>query len=109
MHRCCMTTSPTRVPMPRIVDGHIPGREDHGTTSISTVEEVLVVEKRVLLREDLPIRTQCIETHEPQWITLRSEDVQVERALTPMTRHEGDVVWQIYCSLYMRRSRPLTR
>jgi len=32
-------------------------------TSISTVEEVLVVEKRLLLREEIPIRTQRIETH----------------------------------------------
>ena len=43
------------------------------------VEEVLVVEKRLMLREEIHIRTQRIETHQPQRITLRSEDVQVER------------------------------
>ena len=69
----------TRVPMQRVVDGPVPVREDHGTTIISVVEEVLVVEKRLMLREEIHIRTQRIETHQPQRITLRSEEVQVER------------------------------
>ncbi len=69
----------TRVPMQRVVDGPVPVREDHGTTIISLVEEVLVVEKRLMLREEIHIRTQRIETHQPQQITLRSEDVQVAR------------------------------
>lgn len=69
----------TRVPMQRVVDGPVPVREDNGTTIISLVEEVLVVEKRLMLREEIHIRTQRIETHQPQRITLRSEDVQVER------------------------------
>jgi stress response protein YsnF len=44
------------------------------------VEEVLVVEKRLMLREEIHIRKQRIEMHQPQRITLRSEEVQVERA-----------------------------
>jgi stress response protein YsnF len=43
------------------------------------VEEVLVVEKRLMLREEIHIRQQRIETHQPQRVTLRSEEVQVER------------------------------
>ncbi|HSX77012.1 MAG TPA: DUF2382 domain-containing protein [Candidatus Saccharimonadia bacterium] len=43
------------------------------------MEEVLVVEKRWMLREEVHIRKQRLETHQPQWITLRSEEVQVER------------------------------
>ncbi len=69
----------TRVPIQRVVDGPVPAREENGTTIISIVEEVLVVEKRWMLREELHIRTQRIETHQPQRITLRSEEVQVER------------------------------
>jgi uncharacterized protein (TIGR02271 family) len=68
----------TRVPMPRVVEGPVPVREEHGPTIISMVEEV-VVEKRWMLREEIHIRTQRIETHQPQRITLRSEEVQVER------------------------------
>jgi len=43
------------------------------------VEEVLVVEKRWMLREEIHIRTQRLETYQAQCMTLRSEEVQVER------------------------------
>jgi uncharacterized protein (TIGR02271 family) len=69
----------TRVPIQRVVDGPVPVREENDTTIISVVEEVLVVEKRWMLREEIHIRKQRRETHQPQRITLRSEDVQVER------------------------------
>ena len=69
----------TRVPIQRVVDGPVPVREENGTTIISIVEEVLVVEKRLMLREEIHIRQQRIETHQPQRVTLRSEEVQVER------------------------------
>jgi uncharacterized protein (TIGR02271 family) len=69
----------TRVPMQRVVEGPVPVREENGTTIISVVEEVLVVEKRWMLREEIHIHKQRIETHQPQRITLRSEEVQVER------------------------------
>jgi uncharacterized protein (TIGR02271 family) len=69
----------TRVPIQRVVEGPVPVREENDTTIISVVEEVLVVEKRWMLREEIHIRKQRIETHQPQRITLRSEEVQVER------------------------------
>ena len=69
----------TRVPIQRVVDGPVPVREENGTTIISVVEEVLVVEKRWMLREEIHIRKQRVETHQPQRVTLRSEEVQVER------------------------------
>ena len=69
----------TRVPMQRVVDGPVPVREENDTTIISVVEEVLVVEKRWMLREEIHLRRQRSETHQPQRITLRSEEVQIER------------------------------
>jgi uncharacterized protein (TIGR02271 family) len=69
----------THVPIQRVVDGPVPVREENGTTIISIVEEVLVVEKRLMLREEIHIRKQRIETHQPQRITLRSEEVRVDR------------------------------
>ena len=69
----------SRLPMQRVVEGPIPVREEHGTTIIAVVEEVLVVEKRWILREEIHIRKQRTETHQPQPITLRSEEVQMER------------------------------
>jgi uncharacterized protein (TIGR02271 family) len=86
------TVAITRVPIQRVVDGPVPVREENGTTIISIVEEVLVVEKRLMLREEIHIRKQRIETHQPQRITLRSEAVRVERI--PNTDNEGEVVWQ---------------
>jgi uncharacterized protein (TIGR02271 family) len=73
------TVAITRVPVQRVVDGPVPVREENGTTIISIVEEVLVVEKRLMLREEIHIHKQRIETHQPQHITLRSEEVRVER------------------------------
>ena len=67
----------SRLPMQRVVDGPVPVREENGTTIISVVEEVLVVEKRWMLREEIHIRKRRTETHQPQPITLRSEEVQV--------------------------------
>ena len=69
----------TRIPMERLVDRPIPVREEEGTTILSVVEEVLVVEKRWMLREEIHIRTERLETHQPQRITLRSEGVQIAR------------------------------
>ena len=69
----------TRVPMERVVEGPVPVREEEGTTILSIVEEVLVVEKRWMLREEIHIRTERLETHQPQRITLRSEEVQIAR------------------------------
>ena len=65
----------TRGPIARVVEGPVPVREEHGTTMLSVVEEGLVVEKRWMLREEIHSRTQRLETHQPQRITLRSEDV----------------------------------
>ena len=69
----------SRLPMERVVEGPIPMREEQGTTIISVVEEVLVVEKRWMLREEIHIRKRHTETHQPQQIMLRSEEVQIER------------------------------
>ena len=69
----------TRVPMERVVEGPVPVREEEGTTILSVVEEVLVVEKRWMLREEIHIRQERRETHQPQRITLRSEEVQIAR------------------------------
>jgi uncharacterized protein (TIGR02271 family) len=69
----------TRVPVQRVVDGPIPVRHEDDTMIVSIMEEVLVVEKRLLLKEELHIRKQRIETHEPQHITLQSEEALIER------------------------------
>jgi uncharacterized protein (TIGR02271 family) len=82
----------THVPIQRVVDAPLPIREEHGTLIVPILEEVLVVEKRLMLKEEIHIRTHRVETHQPQQVTLRSEEVGVERVPNPdtsVTTHEG--------------------
>jgi uncharacterized protein (TIGR02271 family) len=68
-----------RVPINRIVEGPISTRSEGETLIIPLLEEVLVVEKRLLLKEEVHITTRRAETHLPQRVTLRREEAAVER------------------------------
>ncbi|HEX8746220.1 MAG TPA: YsnF/AvaK domain-containing protein [Pyrinomonadaceae bacterium] len=68
-----------RVPINRVVDGPIPVRHVGNTMIVSLLEEVLVVEKRLMLKEELHITKEEVETYKPQRVTLRSEEATVER------------------------------
>jgi uncharacterized protein (TIGR02271 family) len=75
-----------RVPINRVVEGPIPVRYEGDTIIISLLEEVLVVETRLLLKEEVHMTTRRTETHTPERVTLRREDVTVERV--DRERHE---------------------
>jgi len=66
------------LPINRIVEGPIPVRTEGDTTIIPLLEEVLVVEKRLLLKEELRLSTRRVETHAPQRVTLRREEAVIE-------------------------------
>lgn len=68
-----------RVPVSRAVDGPVAVREEGDTIIIPLVEEVLVVEKRLMLREELRITRRASEVRESKRVNLRSEDIEVER------------------------------
>jgi uncharacterized protein (TIGR02271 family) len=68
-----------RVPIQRVVDGPVPVRYEDDTVIVSILEEVLVVEKRLLLKEELHIRKRRVETHQPQQVMLRHEEARIER------------------------------
>ena len=68
-----------RVPIQRMVEGPIPVRYEDDTVIVSILEEVLVVEKRLRLKEEIHIRKRRVETHQPQQVTLRHEEVRIER------------------------------
>jgi uncharacterized protein (TIGR02271 family) len=68
-----------RVPVNRVVEGPIPVGYEKDTMMISLLEEVLVVETRLLLKEEVHITTRRTETHTPEQVTLRHEDVTIER------------------------------
>jgi uncharacterized protein (TIGR02271 family) len=73
------TVEVERVPIERLVDGPIPMRYENNAVIVSIVEEVLVVEKRLMLKEELHIRKRRVETHQPQQVTLRREEARIER------------------------------
>lgn len=68
-----------RVIINRPVDGPLPVRREGDTIIMPVVEEVAVVEKRLMLKEEIRItRHRSTETHE-ETVTLRREDAVVER------------------------------
>lgn len=68
-----------RVPVGRVVDGPVPVRHEGDTMIIPLLEEVLVVEKRLMLKEELHVTKGEVETHRPQRVRLRREEAVVER------------------------------
>jgi len=66
-----------RIAVNRIVDAPIPIRHEGDTMIISLLEEVLVVEKRLMLREEVHVRTVRKEVHAPQEVLLREERVEI--------------------------------
>ena len=68
-----------RVAVNRVVEGPVEVRQEGDTMVVPLLEEVLVVEKRLILREEVRITRRRTETHHPQTVTLRKEDVKVER------------------------------
>ncbi len=69
----------TRVPINEMIDAPVSIRYEGDTMIIPMLEEVLVVEKRLMLKEELHITKQQSEIREPQTVTLRSEEATVER------------------------------
>jgi uncharacterized protein (TIGR02271 family) len=68
-----------RVPINRIVENAPQVRHEDNVMIVPILEEVLVVEKRLMLKEELHISRRRAEVHKPQHITLRSEEVIIER------------------------------
>jgi len=68
-----------RVAVNRVIDEAVPVRYEGDTTIISLLEEVLVVEKRLVLREEIHIKKLRKEVHNPQEVFLREEQVEIVR------------------------------
>lgn len=72
-----------RVPINRPVDGPVAMRQEGDTLIVPLLEEVLVVQKQLLLKEEVHISKKRTEQHHPEQVTLRSEQVSVERIEQP--------------------------
>lgn len=72
-----------RVPINQIVAGPVAVRQEGDTLIVPVYEEVVVVQKQLLLKEEVHIRKQQSEQHRPETVTLRKEEVLVERIDLP--------------------------
>ena len=85
-----------RVTINRFIEEPTPARIEGDTTVIPLFEERLVVQKRLVLREEVRITRRRIERHAPQTVALRREEVTVERcpATTRSIDPEERRTWQ---------------
>jgi uncharacterized protein (TIGR02271 family) len=68
-----------RVPVNRYIDEPLRSRQEGDTLIIPIMEETLVVEKRLLLKEEIRVTRRRTERPVSQPVTLRREDVVIER------------------------------
>jgi stress response protein YsnF len=68
-----------RVTINRPVDEAPSIRHEGNTLVIPLLEEVLVVEKRLVLREEVRVRKLSKEVRSPQEVSLRSEQIEITR------------------------------
>lgn len=72
-----------RIPVNEFVAAPRPIREEGDTTIIPVYDEVLVVERRLLLREEVRVRRQRVVREEEHDIPLRTEEVHILRSEPP--------------------------
>jgi uncharacterized protein (TIGR02271 family) len=68
-----------RVPVNRVLQEPASPRQEGDTLVVPVMEEVLVVEKRLILKEELHITRRRKEIRNPQRVVLRKEEAVVER------------------------------
>lgn len=68
-----------RVQIGREVEGPLQAREEDGVLIFPVVEEVLVVQKKWVLREEVRIRVERTRTRASEAVSLRTERVSIER------------------------------
>lgn len=78
-----------RVPVNKVVDAWVPVRTEGDVTIIPVLEETMVVEKRLMLKEEVRVRLKTREIHRTERVRLRGEDVVVERTPGEQERTAG--------------------
>ncbi len=68
-----------RVAIGRVVDAHPPVREEGATMVISVVEEVLVVERRLMLKEEIRLTRVTTRGQHEETLVLREQQATIER------------------------------
>jgi uncharacterized protein (TIGR02271 family) len=68
-----------RVPVNLFVEALPPVRQEGDTMVIPVVEEQIVIQKKLLLVEELRVRKEVVEHHEPQTVNVLKEEVDIIR------------------------------
>ena len=68
-----------RVAINKVIDVAPEIRREGDLLIIPVVEEQLFVQKRLVLVEELRVRKETVETHQPQTVTLLKEHVEITR------------------------------
>ena len=68
-----------RVAIGRVVDAVPPVRQEGDVTILSVVEEVVVVERRLVLKEEVHLRRVRVTERHVETVALREQDVVVSR------------------------------
>jgi stress response protein YsnF len=68
-----------RVPVNQQIESPLRPRYEGETLIIPVMEEVLVVERRLMLKEEIRVTKRRQTVHNPQRVILRSEEILVER------------------------------
>lgn len=68
-----------RVPIGRTVDAVPPVREEGDTTILPVVEEVVVIERRLVLKEEIRIRRVRTTERHRETVVLREQDAAITR------------------------------
>ena len=82
-------TSVERVPMNRFVEKAPEIRYDGDTMIIPVMKEVAVVEKKLMLVEELHVTRRAVQTQETEYITVRREHLEVKR--TPIEEGQNAI------------------
>jgi len=69
----------TRVPVDRIVDSAPPIREQGDVTIIPVLEEIVVVERRLRVKEEIHMRRVRTTERHQETVTLRSQTAEIAR------------------------------
>jgi uncharacterized protein (TIGR02271 family) len=68
-----------KIPVNKYVDAAPSVRNEGNTTIIPVIKEVLVIEKKLLLVEEVHVIKDIVEKTEEHTIPLRKEEIEVER------------------------------
>ncbi len=80
-----------RIPINKMVDSAPPIRYEGDVMIVPLLEEVLVVEKRLMLKEEIRIVKRQQQTSQSQEVVLRTEEVSVERFDAPHNNQMAEV------------------